>query len=232
MPSHRLKDRLRRVAGLNGVQPEPVVTLVIVADDFGLHPAYDRGILEAAGAGAIDAASLMVLRGTERVGELVATGVEIGLHLEAAGVGEELDEGGLLAQLAEFERVVGRGPDYLDGHHHCHVVGAVASVVARWAGERGVAVRSVGPEHRRVLRGAGVPTPDLLVGRYVEGQPVLPRELSDLPDDLSSVEWMVHPGHPDPGSGSTYDRGRGEDLEALLDFECPPHLVRGSHADL
>ena len=30
------------------------------------------------------------------------------------------------------------------------------------------------------------------------------------------TEWMVHPGHPDSGSGSGYDRGRGEDLELLL----------------
>jgi hypothetical protein len=29
-------------------------------------------------------------------------------------------------------------------------------------------------------------------------------------------EWIVHPGHPDPGAASSYDRGRGEDLELLL----------------
>lgn len=217
---------------MNAVQLGTTVILIIVADDFGLHPGYDRGILEAAAAGSIDAASLMVLREAERVDELVASGVEIGLHLEAGGVGEGLDADGLYEQVAAFEQLVGREPEYLDGHHHCHAVGAVASVVARWAGERDVAVRSVGPEHRRVLRGAGVRTPDLLEGRYVEGQPVVPPELRNVPHGVRSIEWMVHPGHPDPGSGSSYDRGRGEDLEALLGFELPPHLVRGSHADL
>jgi hypothetical protein len=29
---------------------------------------------------------------------------------------------------------------------------------------------------------------------------------------------MVHPGNPDPGSGSAYDRGRGEDLALLLEL--------------
>ncbi len=39
-----------------------VSVLIVNADDYGYHPAYDAGILEAAGAGALDAVSAMVTR--------------------------------------------------------------------------------------------------------------------------------------------------------------------------
>lgn len=201
-------------------------TLLIVADDFGLRPSYDRGILDAARAGAIDAASVMVGRAPERVDELMATGVRVGLHLERTGPREAPERGMVLEQLAAFERLVGRRPDHVDGHHHCHALGAAAAIVAEIAAERALAVRSVGSSHRRLLRDAGVRTPDLLVGRLREDGPVLPPELLTLPAGVETVEWMVHPGHPDPQSGSSYDGGRGEDLEALLAFEPPPGLVR------
>ena len=200
--------------------------LTIVADDFGMSPAYDRGILEAAAAGAIDVAGVMVRRSPGRIGELIATGIAVGIHLEGTGAEELIDESELLAQTAEFERLAGRPPDRLDGHHHCHARGA-AKLVASFAAARGIAVRSVDSHHRRLLRKTGVRTTDLLVGRYEEDQPVVPAELiSPPPSGVRSIEWMVHPGHPDPSAGSGYDRGRGEDLAALLRFELPAELVR------
>jgi len=206
--------------------------LIVTADDFGLHPAYDRGILEAATAGAIDAASVMVLRSPARIEDLAASGVALGLHAEAREPGGALEEAALLEQLRTFERLVGRRPDYLDGHHHCHAVGSAAGLVAWVAGEGDLPVRSVGPEHRRLLRDAEVRTADLLVGRHEENQPVIPADLHDPPPGIRSIEWMTHPGHPDPSSGSSYDRGRGEDLAALLSFELPPGFARGTHLDL
>jgi predicted glycoside hydrolase/deacetylase ChbG (UPF0249 family) len=200
------------------------VALTIVADDFGMSAAYDRGMLEAAQGGAIDGAGVMVRRSHERVAALLASGVDVGLHLEA-GEGEELSAEELAAQLAEFERVAGGPPDYIDGHHHCHA-GAAAARVAALAAERGIPVRSVSHEHRALLRAAGVRTCDLLAGRYEEDEPVVPAEVLAPPPGVGSIEWMVHPGHPDPACGSTYDAGRGEDLEAVLAFRPPPGIVR------
>jgi hypothetical protein len=42
---------------------------------------------------------------------------------------------------------------------------------------------------------------------------------------------MVHPGRPDPASGSAYDRGRAEELDLLLRLANAPALarVRGTH---
>lgn len=202
-------------------------TLTITADDFGLHPSYDRGILEAAAAGAIDAAGVMVLRAMERLGALLESRLAIGLHLEAKG--GELSEGEALAQLERFEQLAARPPDYLDGHHHCHAAPAVASAVAAIAADLGVPVRSVDDAHRRILRAAGVPTPDLLVGRYEECEPVIPAELLDPPRSARRIEWIVHPGYPDPDSGSDYDAGRGEDLDAVLNFTPPAGIRRAGH---
>ena len=189
--------------------------LLIVADDYGLAPAYDAGIVAAARAGAIDAAGAMVLR-RPNPGPLLETVVEVGLHLE-------LDRGSLEHQLDLFERDFGRPPAYIDGHHHGHAEqGPAALAVARLGARLQLPVRSVSSRHRRLLRCLGVPTADRLVGRLDQDEPALPAVLRDWLGGggapAGATEWMVHPGDPDPGSGSAYDRGRGEDLALLLEL--------------
>ena len=186
----------------------------MVADDYGSARPYDEGILKAARAGALHAVSVMVLREPDPA-PLLETGVAVGLHVESPAR-TTLD-----TQLARFEELFGRPPEHVDGHHHCHAErGRTALAVARLGRRLGARVRSVSPRHRRLLRCLGVSTPDRLVGRLLEDEPALPPELAswarggELPDGLT--EWMVHPGHPDPGSGSGYDLGRGEDLALLL----------------
>lgn len=188
-------------------------SLVITADDFGYSAAYDSGIVEAAQANAIDAVSAMVLREPDPA-PLLDTEVRLGLHLEP------LDRAPLREQWKRFESLFGRPPAHLDGHKHCHAAArGPALAVARLARERRVAVRSVDARHRRLLRCQGVATCDRLVGRLSEEDPALPDEIAawlggDRPAGVT--EWMVHPGHR--GGGSSYDRGREEDLELLLDL--------------
>ena len=194
-------------------QPAAKPALIVVADDYGYVPAYDEGILEAARAGAIDAVSVMALREPDPEA-LLESGVEVGLHLEPPN-STPLDQ-----QLRRFEGLFGRHPSHIDGHHHCHAArGRPALAVARAGQSLGARVRSISPRHRRLLRWFGVTTPDRLVGRLDERRPALPIEISRLlegqvPPGLT--EWMVHPGRPDPASGSSYDRGRAEDLDLLL----------------
>ena len=196
--------------------------LVINADDYGYARAYDDGIVEAARAGAIDGAGVMVMRRGMDPRSLLETGVAIGLHVEE-GVG------GLDAQMREFEVLFGRGPDYVDGHHHCHASGPMAVEVAELGRERGIPVRSIDARHRRLLRCKGVVTADRLVGRLSEDQPVLPAEIGarlrgegTWGRGIELVEWMVHPGHA--GGPSSYDAGRKEDLGALLELTQHPEL--------
>ena len=186
--------------------------LVIVADDYGYAASYDEGILAAVRAQAVDAVGAMVLREPD-AGALEAAcaeaEVEIGLHLEP--------EAPLTDQLAAFERIFGRPPSYLDGHHHCHADAATAREVASAAAELAVPVRSVDEEHRGLLRAAGVATADRLVGRLGEEEPVVPAEIAALLAGealTGTTEWMVHPGRA--GGPSRYDAGRERDLERLL----------------
>ena len=188
-------------------------TLRIVADDYGYADPYDAGILAAARAGAIDAVSAMVLRDPDPA-PLLESGVEIGLHLEPLGLAP-LDQ-----QWKRFEDVFGRAPAHVDGHKHCHAApGGPALAVAKLARTRGIVVRSVSPRHRRLLRCQGVATPDRLVGRLSEDEPALPSEISAWLDGRPPeglTEWMVHPGYA--GGGSSFDRGREQDLELLLEL--------------
>jgi len=59
--------------------------LVITADDYGYWPSYNRGILEAVEAGAVDSVSAMVEREHCDPEPLLESGVEIGLHIEFEG---------------------------------------------------------------------------------------------------------------------------------------------------
>jgi predicted glycoside hydrolase/deacetylase ChbG (UPF0249 family) len=187
--------------------------LVINADDYGYARAYDDGIAEAARAGAIDGASVMAMRRPDPR-PLLEAGISIGLHLEAwPSPGE---------QAAAFERLAGRAPEYIDGHHHAHAAEAIAGDVAALARALGVPVRSIDERHRAFLRARGVATPDRLLGRLEQSEQPLPPALrawlgGEEPAARVS-EWMVHPGHPDPSSGSGYDAGRAEDLALLLEL--------------
>jgi len=215
--------------------------LIITADDYGYRRAYDRGILAAAGAGAVDAVSVMVTReGIDPV-PLLETGVEIGLHLELPGDIVRGRRAGprerdvavmsLAEQRERFGALFGRPPAYLDGHHHCHAHPGLGAAMAREAGRLALPTRSVSALHRRLLRRVGVPTQDLLVGRLTEeAAEALPPELRPAVEDGCEpppgvTEWMVHPGYADPDAGSRYDRAREEDLDLLLSLSLQPALA-------
>jgi predicted glycoside hydrolase/deacetylase ChbG (UPF0249 family) len=227
-------------------QEGAIPTLVIAADDYGYRLAYNRGILEAASAGAVDAVSAMVEREFCDPAPLLESGVEVGLHLELPGVlrrsragpGErEVAVEMLRAQLAAFEAAFGRPAAYLDGHHHCHAADGLAAAIARVAAERGLPMRSVNDRHRGLLRELGILTPDRLVGRLEPSQPALPELIEQVIGGSAApprglTEWMVHPGHRDPEGVSSFDAAREEDLALLL--ELAPKLgaafTRSRHA--
>jgi chitin disaccharide deacetylase len=207
--------------------------LIITADDYGYSPRYDEGILEAARAGAVDSVSAMVMRDGHAAQPLRESGIEVGLHLELSGSAAEVGAS-LGAQLQRFAGLYGHPPAYLDGHRHCHAAREAATVVAE-AAAHGLPVRSFDAGHRRLLRACGVATPDRLIGRFSEDDPVLPPEVrivleaGELPEGVT--EWMVHPGRRDPELGSSYDAGREEDLRLLLELADEPALqaVRQNH---
>jgi len=191
--------------------------LVITADDYGYWPSYNQGILEAIEMGALDSVSAMVDRDYCDPEPLLETGIEIGLHIEfesrwGARSGAPARTS-LSVQLDRFVDLFGRWPSFLNGHRHCHARPELATPVFQMAQAIGVPVRSVNPDHRQWLRERGIDTPDLLIGRFESKQPAEPSELRDLKPGVT--EWFVHPGHPDPAAGSSYDVARQEDLGVL-----------------
>ncbi len=214
--------------------------LVITADDYGYSRGYDEGILSAARAEAVDAVSAFSLRPGLKPGPLLETGVEIGLHLDlgadrsaprASAAERAAAAAAITAQYEAFERPFDRPPAYLDGHRHCHARDGLGIVLSDFAVAHGLPVRSTDGRHRRLLQCRGVATPDLLIGRASESEPALPAELeaSAVAALPPVVEWMTHPGGRDPDAGSSYDRGREEDLELLLGWTVPEGLSRGTH---
>ena len=215
--------------------------LIITADDYGYWPSYNEGILAAVEAGAVDAVSAMTEREHCDPGPLLESGVEVGLHIEFEGRWGARSAGparsSLRVQLDRFVDLFGHWPAYLDGHHHCHARPELATPVMVAAQQIGIPVRSVSRDHRQWLSERGIATPDLLIGRMTTSEPVEPPELRELPPGVT--EWAVHPGYPDPESGSSYDLARREDLDmvtrarvrARFDEPIWGDAVRATHTD-
>ena len=205
--------------------------LIVTADDWGYCRRYNAGIAEAARARAIDAVSALVLR-PDCDPAIAETGVEIGLHLEPPDPGSQREPYDAPRRQAEsFGQLFGGPPAYIDGHHHCHAALPMATAVEDLALELGVPVRSVGEDHRRRLLERGIATADRTVGRTDEGEPALPRSLTDaLAENVlppGTTEWVVHPGYRDSRAGSSYDRGREEDLALVLELSAENILAEG-----
>lgn len=118
--------------------------IVICADDFGMNPAVDAGILHLAKLGRLNATSCLVEGPSFAAGAqaLTQSGLQLGLHLNFT---ESLQQAGLYLpvsslimhawlrrldaqavarqiarQLDAFESLLGRAPDFIDGHQHIH----------------------------------------------------------------------------------------------------------------
>lgn len=101
--------------------------LVVNADDFGLSPRINEGILEAHVGGVVTSTSLMVIAPAAADAARAAADHEalsIGLHFVDDG-STDLDDPDQVArsfelQLQRFRTLVGRGPTHVDSHHHVH----------------------------------------------------------------------------------------------------------------
>ena len=101
--------------------------LVVNADDLGMSPGVNDGIIDAHANGIVTSASLMVGRpGAEHAAALLDAhpALSVGLHFEDDGV-HDLDDPAQAAelfalQLERFRELTGREPSHIDSHHHVH----------------------------------------------------------------------------------------------------------------
>jgi predicted glycoside hydrolase/deacetylase ChbG (UPF0249 family) len=134
--------------------------IVLCADDYGIAPGVGRAIRDLLDRGRLSATSCMVVSPDFAVeGPLLAAyagRADLGLHLTltqdrplgrlmlAAYTGR-LDRQAMTAavenQIADFTRIVGRPPDFIDGHQHVHLLPGVREAVAAAALRIGAYVR-------------------------------------------------------------------------------------------
>lgn len=142
--------------------------LIVNADDFGLSPGINQGIVQAHEQGIVTSASLMV-RGPVAA-EAAACArrhprLSVGLH---ADLGEWVFADGewrvayevvraddaaaveaeLARQLVAFRRLMGRDPTHLDSHQHAHGSEPARTVFRRAARQLGIVLRHFDPEIR------------------------------------------------------------------------------------
>ena len=131
--------------------------VVLCADDFGMEPSVNEGILRLAAAGRLTAVTCMVEMPAWRAGAPALSGLagraDAGLHLDlgtrsaaellalaARGAIGLVDEARvadrIAAQLDRFEEALGAPPAFVDGHHHVHQLRPVRNALLRVLGAR------------------------------------------------------------------------------------------------
>jgi hypothetical protein len=176
--------------------------LIINADDLGLSPEVDAGILDCVRAGTVTAVSLMV--NTPRLPDLapfVEAGVSICLHWDLVTLPAQCDprdpEREMRAQLERFRQITGREPAQLNFHKHLHAYEErLLDMALKLARETGTPLRAINPAMRDACRSAGVATTDHFTGST---RPAPYWTLERLREVLATVpagttELMCHPG--------------------------------------
>jgi predicted glycoside hydrolase/deacetylase ChbG (UPF0249 family) len=207
--------------------------LIINADDFGLSPGVNRGIVRAFEEGVVTSASLMVRWPSAAEAARYARanpGLGVGLHLD---LGEWAFRGGRWVRIYEvvppgddvavrvefrrqvdrFRELVGRDPDHLDSHQHVHREGAACEAASELATRLGVPLRHALP---------GIRYCGGFYGQDDEGEPypegVSFENLARLIEGLGpgSTEIACHPGEDD-GLETMYRAEREQEVRTLCD---------------
>jgi predicted glycoside hydrolase/deacetylase ChbG (UPF0249 family) len=217
--------------------------LIVNADDFGLSPGVNRGVIAAHEHGVVTSASLMVREPAAAAAAAYARGrpgFSLGLHFD---FGEWVCRGGVWAprylvvppddaaavaaeaarQLEAFRALVGADPTHLDSHQHAHRQGPARSALVALADRLGIPLRQCHPAVSYCgdfygQDAEGAPYPEIVT---VAG---LLRVLAALPPGLT--ELGCHPGEDDL-PGTAYNRERGAEVGVL----CDPR-VRAALAEL
>jgi predicted glycoside hydrolase/deacetylase ChbG (UPF0249 family) len=206
--------------------------LIVNADDFGLSPGVNRGVLKAHERGVVTSASVLVRRPHAEAAVHAARSfpdLSLGLHLDLgewvhrdgrwsalyevvptadpAAVGEELER-----QLRAFRSMTGLEPTHIDSHQHVHSGEPARSAVLAIAAELGVPVRGLGSVRYcgdfYGQTGKGEPFPDgISLDRLL-------RILTGLEPGVTEVG--CHPG-ADADAGAPYATERAIELAVLCD---------------
>jgi chitin disaccharide deacetylase len=217
--------------------------LIVNADDFGLSPGVNRGIIATHEHGIVTSASLMVRWAAALEAAAYAKTrpeLGVGLHVDlgewAYQNGEWIslydvvpldDHDAVTAEVARqltcFRRLLGREPTHLDSHQHVHRDPPVLPILRGLAQALGIPLRHDTPGIRFEggfygQSGRGDPSPDAIT---VEA---LLDIIANLPSGIT--ELCCHPGEDDVVS--TYRTERRREVETLCDPRIRSALATGS----
>lgn len=229
--------------------------LIINADDFGLSPAVNRGIIELHRAGVVSSATIMVnMPGFAEAAQLAreAPRLGVGLHFNLSygeplcapdQVGSLIDEQGAFSEqvegwreeevarelAAQWQRLVEAGisPTHLDSHRHMQVHTVVYRPLEALARREGLPLRRV--EGEPVLDSPRPPCADYtFLNTYFQsgGKELLLDTLESLQPGVS--ELMCHPGYVDEvlKGLSSWTQVRRAELAVLGDAQVKSALIR------
>jgi predicted glycoside hydrolase/deacetylase ChbG (UPF0249 family) len=214
--------------------------LIVNADDFGLSPGVNQGIIECAEHGIVTSASLMVRWPAAVEAANYASqnqALSVGLHVDLGewvlrhGAWESLYkvvdadspsavEKEIHRQIAQFLQLVGRAPSHLDSHQHVHRNEPARSIMLKAAQGLGVPLRECDPRVRYCgdFYGQGAE------GEHLEDALTavnLLLILDALPE--GTTELGCHPGYDD-GLQSPYRAERVQEVAVLCDSTLPHQL--------
>lgn len=201
--------------------------LIITADDYGMSPRFNQGMLEMARTGLVTGISVMIKRKYIRKAELLALDTALGLHLELENSSSYQE---ITSQIERFKKRLGRLPAYLDGHQHKHVTSGNIARVLRAAWHYGLPVRSRLPTDRAQLEQNGIATPSHFISWHPARLLVLKGRLRES-RSLPISELVTHPGYFDRRCPYPYNQEREVELAILRskDFQKlirPFQLIR------
>lgn len=185
--------------------------LIITADDYGMSPRFNEGVLEAVRAGVISGISVMVKRKYIDPQELLDLRIPLGLHLELEKYSPRQET---TRQIFRFKKFFGKLPSYLDGHQHQHLAPEHFHEVIAAAKKFRLPVRSRKEVDRSLLRQHCISTPENFISWHPNRLHILEEKLAQSKQHALS-ELVVHPGYFDPTCSYPYNEQRESELHFL-----------------
>jgi chitin disaccharide deacetylase len=185
--------------------------LIINADDYGLSPLFNKGILELAEKKIITSISVMIKRKYIKKSDLQnLEGFSIGLHLE---LDENSTKAEIERQVEKFAIKLGKLPSHLDGHQHKHLTPNNLPKVISVAKKYYLPIRSLEKSQRKEMKKAKIKTPERFISWHPKNPQKLFKKLSESKESV--VELVCHPGYFDEKCSYPYNKNREEELSIL-----------------
>jgi predicted glycoside hydrolase/deacetylase ChbG (UPF0249 family) len=207
--------------------------LIVNADDFGLGPGVNKGVIEAHEQGIVTSASLMVRWPAAPAAADYGRehpGLSLGLHVDLCewtycngnwlslyevipmedrtAVMEEI-----FRQVDIFRCLTGQDPTHIDSHQHVHLVEPAHSVLVQLASDLGIPLRHCSPEISYCGSFYGQTAEGLALQDAISVHGLL-KILAELPPGVT--ELACHPGVGDDLE-TMYRRERAQEVRVLCD---------------